>query len=77
MGRIRAEASLIDQRILDKPCAPLLCVIGVNDSVFPIDDLYLLLEYGNPKAARFYPGGHMGGGDAQAVIVQWLKEKLS
>jgi hypothetical protein len=39
--------------------------------------MYLLLEYGNPKAARFYPGGHMGGGDAQAVIVQWLKEKLS
>ena len=44
---------------------------------FPIADLHLLLEYGGPKAARFYPGGHMGGGDAQAVIVQWLKEKLS
>jgi pimeloyl-ACP methyl ester carboxylesterase len=71
------KLSLIDQRILDKPCAPLLCVNGVNDSVFPIADMYLLLEYGNPKAARFYPGGHMGGGDAQAVIVQWLKEKLS
>jgi len=69
--------SLIDQGILDKPCAPLLCVNGVNDSVFPIADMYLLLEYGSPKAARFYPGGHMGGGDAQAVIVQWLKEKLS
>jgi esterase FrsA len=39
--------------------------------------LHLLLEHGGPKAARFYPGGHMGGGDAQAVIVQWLKEKLS
>ena len=71
------KLSLIDQRILDKPCALLLCVNGVNDSVFPIADMYLLLEYGNPKAARFYPGGHMGGGDAQAVIVQWLKEKLS
>ena len=71
------KLSLLDQRILDKPCAPLLCVNGVNDSVFPIADMYLLLEYGNPKAARFYPGGHMGGGDAQAVIVQWLKEKLS
>jgi hypothetical protein len=29
------------------------------------------------QRAFFYPGGHMGGGDAQAVIVQWLKEKLS
>jgi pimeloyl-ACP methyl ester carboxylesterase len=69
--------SLLDQGILDKPCAPLLCVNGVNDSVFPIADMHLLLEHGTPKAARFYPGGHMGGGDAQAMIVQWLKEKLS
>ena len=68
--------SLLDQGILDKPCAPLLCVNGVDDSVFPIADMYLLLEHGSPKAARFYPGGHMGGGHAQAVIIQWLKEKL-
>jgi hypothetical protein len=38
--------------------------------------MYLLLEHGSPKSARFYPGGHMGGGNAQAVIVAWLKEKL-
>jgi esterase FrsA len=68
--------SLLDQGILDKPCAPLLCVNGVDDSVFPIADMYLLLEHGSPKAARFYSGGHMGGGHAQAVIIQWLKEKL-
>ncbi|MGE5302039.1 MAG: alpha/beta hydrolase family protein [Alphaproteobacteria bacterium] len=69
--------SLLGQGILDRPCAPLLCVNGVNDSVFPIADMYLLLEHGNPKSARFYPGGHMGGGNAQAVIVAWLKEKLA
>jgi esterase FrsA len=71
------KLSLLDQGVLEIPCAPLLCINGVNDSVFPIDDMYLLLEYGSPKAARFYPGGHMGGGDAQAVIIQWLKEKLA
>jgi hypothetical protein len=71
------KLSLLEQGILDKPCAPLLCVNGVNDSVFPIADMYLLLEHGNPKSSRFYPGGHMGGGNAQAVIVQWLKEKLA
>jgi hypothetical protein len=71
------KLSLLDQGILDKPCAPLLCVNGVNDSVFPIADMYLLLEHGNPKSSRFYPGGHMGGGNAQTVIVQWLKEKLA
>lgn len=71
------KLSLLDQGVLEKPCAPLLCVNGVNDSVFPIADMHLLLEHGNPKAARFYPGGHMGGGNAQAVIIGWLKEKLS
>jgi hypothetical protein len=55
----------------------LLCVNGVNDSVFPIADMHLLLEYGRPKSTRFYPGGHMGGGNAQAVIIDWLKQKLS
>ena len=71
------KLSLLDQGILDKPCAPLLCVNGVNDSVFPIADMYLLLEHGEPKSARFYAGGHMGGGNSQAVIVQWLKEMLT
>lgn len=52
--------SLLDQGILDMPSAPLLCVNGVDDSVFPIDDMYLLLRNGDPKTARFFPGGHMG-----------------
>ena len=68
--------SLLDQGILDRPCAPLLCVNGINDSVFPIADVYLLLEHGAPKWARVYRGGHMGGGDAQAVIVDWLRDRL-
>jgi len=71
------ELSLLDPGILEQPCAPLLCVNGVNDSVFPIADMHLLLEHGNPKSARFYAGGHMGGGTSQAVIVQWLKEQLT
>lgn len=71
------KLSLLDQGILDTPCAPLLSVNGVKDSVFPIADLYLLLEHGAPRWARVYPGGHMGGGNAQAVIVEWLRERLS
>ncbi len=68
--------SLLNQGVLGRPCAPLLCVNGINDSVFPIADMYLLLEHGNPKTARFFPGGHMGGGAAQQVILGWLKENL-
>ena len=69
--------SLLDQGILDRPCAPLLCINGVNDTIFPIADMYLLLEHGAPKAARFDSGLHMGGSDAQSVIVGWLRNKLS
>jgi hypothetical protein len=71
------KLSLLDQGVLEKPCAPLLCVNGINDSVFPIADMYLLFEHGNPKSSRLYAGGHMGGGNAQAVIVQWLKARLA
>jgi esterase FrsA len=68
--------SLLDQGVPTGRCASLLCVNGINDSVFPITDMYLLLEHGGPKTARFFPGGHMGGGGAQPVILAWLKENL-
>jgi pimeloyl-ACP methyl ester carboxylesterase len=71
------KLSLLDRGILDKPCAPLLCVNGINDSVFPIADMYLLFEHGKPKSSRLYAGGHMGGGNAQVAIVQWLKARLA
>ena len=70
------KLSLLHQGILDQPSAPLLCVNGINDSVFPIADMYLLLEHGTPKSARLYAGGHMGGGNSQAVIIRWLKQNL-
>jgi pimeloyl-ACP methyl ester carboxylesterase len=52
--------SLLDQGVLDKPCAPMLCVNGLHDSVFPVADQYLLLEHGSPKSVRLYNAGHMG-----------------
>jgi pimeloyl-ACP methyl ester carboxylesterase len=69
--------SLLKQGILDRPCAPLLCVNGINDSVFPIEDMHLLFEHGSPKSGRFFPGGHMGGGNTQPVIIDWLKKQLA
>jgi esterase FrsA len=68
--------SLLDQGVLDRPCAPLLCINGVQDTVFPIADMHLLLEHGEPKSARFFLGGHMGGGQAQSIAVAWLKRRL-
>ena len=71
------KLSLLDQGILDQPCAPLLLVNGVHDSVFPIADMYLLLEHGSPKDARFSSGGHMGWlPDTQATMTRWMLDHL-
>jgi hypothetical protein len=69
--------SLLQQGVLDRPSAPLLLVNGLNDSIFPIQDMHLLLEHGDPKCARLFADeSHMGGPRAIDVIVQWLAERL-
>ncbi|MDO8562851.1 MAG: alpha/beta hydrolase [Candidatus Limnocylindria bacterium] len=68
--------SLLRQGLLDRPCAPLLLVDGVDDSVFPIADHELLLRHGDPKSARFFPGGHMGDGDTATTIAERLLAML-
>lgn len=69
--------SLLTLGVLDGPCAPLLLVNGTEDSVFPIRDMYLLLGRGDPKSARFYPGGHMGPPAASDAILAWVRARLA
>ncbi len=69
--------SLLRQGLLDRPCAPLLLVDGIDDSVFPLADHELLLRHGEPKTARFFPGGHMGDGDTATTIAEWLVARLA
>jgi esterase FrsA len=69
--------SLVDAGLLDRPCAPMLLVNGKEDKQCPIDDLYLLLDYGSPKAVRLFPGGHMGfGPHTVPTIVDWVSGQL-
>jgi pimeloyl-ACP methyl ester carboxylesterase len=75
--------SLLTQGVLDRPCAPLLCVNGVKDPITPIADYHIVLEHGGPKEARFFPnGGHMGTpldgspDTATPMLVDWLCRKL-
>lgn len=69
--------SLLDQGWLGKPCAPLLVVNGKEDKQVPLEDFYLLLEHGNPKAIRLFPGGHMGSiPNIFKTIIAWLHERL-
>jgi esterase FrsA len=72
-----ARLSLLDQGLLDRPCAPLLLVNGKEDRQCPVDDIHLLLDRGSPKSVRFFPGGHMGfGPHTVPTIVAWVAERL-
>ena len=75
--------SLVEMGLIDKPSAPILCVNGKLDDQAPIDDVYLLMEHGDPKSARIYPrGSHMGRtpgmpeDEITKSITGWLKSRL-
>ena len=72
-----SQLSLLDQGLLDRPCAPLLLVNGKEDRQCPPADIQLLLEHGSPKTVRLFPGGHMGiTPQTLPTIVTWLSQKL-
>jgi pimeloyl-ACP methyl ester carboxylesterase len=70
------ELSLLDQGLLDQPSAPILLVNGRADVQNSIDDIYLSLDHGDPKAARVFDGGHMGEGPVAPTIVAWVTRQL-
>lgn len=73
-----AELSLLDQGLLDRPHSPMLLVNGKDDTQIPIEDTYLLLQYGDPKAVRLFPGGHMGYTPTTLpTVVDWVERTLS
>jgi len=82
--KVAPALSLKTQGLLDQPSAPILGVNGKLDDQAPVEDIYLLMEHGNPKEARIYPqGGHMGRGgnvkdeEIAEMIVGWLKMRLA
>lgn len=69
--------SLLDQGILDRPCAPLLLINGAHDTIFPISDMYLLMEHGNPKSVRLFPTGHMARTpQTEPLVLDWMEGML-
>lgn len=69
--------SLLDQGLLDRPCAPLLLVNGKEDRQCPVADILLLIESGSPKSVRLFPGGHMGlTPRTLPTLVEWLARQV-
>jgi esterase FrsA len=76
--KVWPSLSLKTQGWLEKPSCPMLIVNGKEDLQTPIEDLYILLEYGTPKSARVFPGGHMGQTpETLPTVIRWLKNELS
>jgi esterase FrsA len=82
--KVAPALSLKTQGLLDQSSAPILGVNGKLDDQAPVEDIYLLMEHGNPKEARIYPqGGHMGRGggvkdeEIAGMIVSWLTMRLA
>lgn len=73
-----SKLSLLKQGVIDRPSAPLLLVNGIEDTIFPIEDMYLLMQHGDIKAARFYRTGHMGyTPETMPTIVKWIVQTLN
>lgn len=71
----RTRFSLVENGILDKPCARLLLANGTNDEIFPIEDSMIPLHHGGVKEARFIPNSmHMGEPAAGPIILKWIEE---
>src|SRR5271154_5704388 len=62
MADMFAKMSLVNQKILGQPTAPMLIIGGVKDTQVPISDIYELMNAGDvPKTAWINPsGGHLG-----------------
>lgn len=68
-----AKYSLLNDGTLDKPCTKMLLVNGNDDEIFPIDDMFVALEHGQPKLARMVKGKkHMGEPDSFFIILKFI-----
>jgi esterase/lipase len=69
--------SLLNDGTLEKPCTKMLLVNGDKDEIFPIDDMFVALEHGQPKLARMVKGKkHMGEPDSFFIILKWIHQLL-
>ncbi|KAK4905384.1 hypothetical protein LTR66_017817, partial [Elasticomyces elasticus] len=71
------DFSLLKSGLLDSPSCRLLLVNGIWDGLMPIEDSMMLMNYGRPKEARFYPERlHMGYPEANGSVWPWLEEVM-
>lgn len=74
----RDRFSLKEDGTLDRPCCEnVLIVNGTEDEIFPIEDMFVALQHGQPKLARMVQGKkHMGEPESFHLILRWIHSLL-
>ena len=70
--------SLLDAGVLDQPSCKLLLIDGMEDSIFPIEDNFIVGVRGNKKdlIARG-DRGHMGNPGAEDILYSWIDNAVA
>lgn len=70
--------SLKETGIVNMASCRLLLINGTHDGLMPIEDSMLMLNYGSPKEARFFPGLlHMGYPPANGSVYPWMESVVA
>ena len=65
--------SLLDSGIVGKPTCKLLSINGMEDSIFPIEDTFIVATQGDKKDLIVRGNrGHMGNPGAEEFLYQWI-----
>ena len=68
-----AKFSLLDGGIVDLPTCKLLAINGMEDSIFPIEDSFLIVDRGGHKDIIVRgERGHMGNPGAEELLYRWI-----
>ena len=81
VSRYAAEAhkfSLVESGIIGTPTCKLLAIDGMEDSIFPIEDNFIVAMKGDKKdlVARGNRG-HMGNPGAEDILYQWIDNQVA
>ena len=76
--REAGKFSLLTGGILDRPSCRLLLINGMEDSIFPIEDNFIVATRGHKKdlIARG-DRGHMGNPGAEGILYAWIDDVLA
>lgn len=78
LDNAQKDFSLVENGVVEMDSCRLLLVNGTHDGLMPIEDSFLMFEYGKPKEGRFFSGLlHMGYPPANGSVYPWMEEVMA